>query len=212
MKINRTAGNGTGTKSKSYVMLAGLLLLSVSMLLAACGDSTATQSAAPASTVTAAATTAAATTSTATTAASTTAAATTAASTTSAAVTTAAASTAASSSGSNTGAGASGNPTVTVAGDTVQAGTVMQVTGTGFPANTWLSVQVGPGQTPRDNASVALTDANGKFTTGVILNSYGDGSKIQPGQNIVQVVSQDGKIKSSTTVNITAAPAPTPTK
>jgi ABC-type glycerol-3-phosphate transport system substrate-binding protein len=111
-------------KNKPFsVMLAWLLILTV--LLAACGDNTATT--APATTAaatTAAATTAAATTSAATTAAATTSAATTAAGTT-AAATTSAATTAAATTAAGTTAAASGDSvTIDVAGSpvTIKAG------------------------------------------------------------------------------------------
>ncbi|MDB5081105.1 MAG: hypothetical protein JWP00_3029 [Chloroflexi bacterium] len=205
----------------------GILVLLMVGLLAACGDNTATT--APATTAAAttaplgatpAATTAVTTAISATTAAvtstiaavtSTIAAPTTAASVlTTAAVTTVVTTSTAATTAAGSGT-ATGTPAIKLPSDTVVAGTTITITGEGFPGDTWLTIQFGPGETPRENASLALTDASGKFQGQLILNAYGDGSRIVPGKNIIVVATQDGKVKTSASLTIQPAPAPTPT-
>jgi hypothetical protein len=203
-------------KLNPRTLLMSLVLLTVGLLLAACGDNTATT--APAATTSAATT--GTTTSAATTAAMTTPAATTAsaAATTSAgitaAVTTSAPTTAVATTGvaATAGTGASGTARITLPGDSAVAGTTLDISGEGFPPDSWLTVKFGPGDTTRENASLALTDPAGKFKTQLILSAYGDGSKIMPGKNTIEVASQDGQVKATTSLTIQAAPAPTPTK
>jgi hypothetical protein len=198
----------------------GILVLLMVGLLAACGDNTATT--APATTAAAttatlgatpAATTAVTTAISATTAAvtSTIAAPTTAASVlTTAAVTTVVTTSTAATTAAGSGT-ATGTPAIKLPSDTVVAGTTITITGEGFPGDTWLTIQFGPGETPRENASLALTDASGRFQGQLILNAYGDGSRIVPGKNIIVVATQDGKVKTSASLTIQPAPAPTPT-
>lgn len=192
-------------KVKSLPVASVFLVLS--LLAAACGDNTSTTTpptvaatTAPAAT-TAAATTAATTPIPATTAALTSATMTSAAATT-ATGTTAPAETAASSS-------SPGQAKVSLANTTVQAGATIDVTGEGFPTNSWVTIGVGPGATTRQVASLALTDNTGKFKVPLILSSYGDGSKIEPGANLIQAITQDGKVTASLTFTIVPAPATT---
>lgn len=206
-----------------------LTLLAISLLLAACGDNTATATppttaaATTAAATTVAATTAAVTTASATTApaATTASAATTAAATTSTTTTTAAASTtsaaATTASGVTTPAAttasastASGTPKVNLQNTTALIGTTITVAGEGFPANTWLTIQFGPNDTTRSVASLALSGADGKFSAPLILSAYGDGSAITPGKNTILVSTQDGKVTSTTSLTLTA-PATTAT-
>lgn len=209
---------------KKFIPLI-LSLLAVSLLLAACGDSTATSIPPTPAVTTAAATTALATTApVATTAAATTAVVTTTAAATTAASTTVAATTAAVTTVSVTTASVATTPAATSAGTgasggaakislqntTALIGSTINVAGEGFPANTWLTIQFGPNDTTRSVASLALSDAGGKFSTPLILSAYGDGSAITPGRNTILVATQDGKISTMTSLTL-SAPAATAT-
>jgi hypothetical protein len=101
---------------------------------------------------------------------------------------------------------------VSLDNSTAQAGTTIAVKGEGFPANSWVTIEFGPGTTTRQVASLALVDNTGKFNSPLILSAYGDGSKLVPGANLIKATSQDGKVTASITFNIVPAPATTTPK
>jgi hypothetical protein len=224
MQLNKRRIEGGRFTAKIKTIPAAIVVLVISLVAAACGDNTATSTpptvAATTAATSAAATTAALTSAAATTTALTTGAATSAASTTSsvttAAVTTApvvssnataSATTATATTAAAPGSAGVGQAKVSLANTTVQAGSTVDVDGDGFPTNSWVTIQFGPGATTRQVASLALTDATGKFKVPLILSTYGDGSKIEPGNNIIQAITQDGKVSATTMFTIVPAPA-----
>lgn len=188
-----------------------LLLLVFSLLLAACGDATATalSTATPptsAVTITTAAITVATTTATSTT--STTATATTTApATAQAAVPTAP--------GSNTSPATAVGPTtlatyhpvISLSSPSVAVGGSLTVSGEGYPANTKLAIQLGPEGGPIATDSRATSDASGKFTSKVFFVTYPDGSVIQAGHCALAVSTEDGLVKTGAVVPVVEAPA-----
>ncbi|MBN9389764.1 MAG: hypothetical protein J0I20_17185 [Chloroflexi bacterium] len=215
MQLNNQKFAGVRAGLRFQSLTVAVVFLGLSLLVSACGDNTATT----APTTAASTTTPASTTAPATTAAATTAAMTTAAVTTPAAATTGTATTAAmtTASATTTAPTASGTTAAAVASTgpaklsldnpTAQAGTTIQVKGEGYPANSWVTIEFGPGTTTRQVASLALVDSTGKFNSPLILRAYGDGSDIEPGANLIKATTQDGSVTANITFNITPATA-----
>jgi hypothetical protein len=196
-----------GLKTK-YVGLI-LMVWAFCMLLAACGDVTATQpggpavSSTPAHTTVVAPTLAATNTVVATTAAGTTAIANTVAGT---APATPAISTAPASE-DRSGQAAVYQPEISFSSARVAVGGFIMVTGKGYPANTKLAVQLGPqgGKIAPDSGT--LTDNGGKFSCKVYFVTYPDGSVVRPGNSVLAVGTEDGVVKASAVVTVVASPA-----
>ncbi|MGK3948895.1 choice-of-anchor G family protein [Microbacterium sp. K2] len=88
------------------------------------------------------------------------------------------------------------------AADTVQAGTSLPVTGSGWPANTDVSVQVtSAGGAPVNDPVTVTTDASGNFTGGVFIPA-----STAPGTGYI-VTATDGTSTATDTTEITAAAA-----
>ncbi|MFJ4998293.1 choice-of-anchor G family protein [Microbacterium sp. NPDC088619] len=88
------------------------------------------------------------------------------------------------------------------ADDTVQAGTSLPVTGSGWPANTDVSVQVtSAGGAPVNDPVTLTTDASGNFTGGVFIPA-----STTPGTGYI-VTATDGTSTATDTTEITAAAA-----
>ncbi|MFJ2543404.1 choice-of-anchor G family protein [Microbacterium sp. NPDC087589] len=88
------------------------------------------------------------------------------------------------------------------AADTVQAGTSLPVTGSGWPADTDVSVQVTTaGGTPVGDPVTVTTDASGNFTGGVLIPA-----STAPGTGYI-VTATDGTNTATDTTEITAAAA-----
>ncbi|HEX2910013.1 MAG TPA: hypothetical protein VH186_04340 [Chloroflexia bacterium] len=204
-------------KSGTIVGLVALAALTLSSLLAACGDATATPAATTSAATTAAATTAPASTAAVTTAAATTAASTsmaaTTATTTSAAATTAASSTttAATSAttaatGATTAASSASGPQLVVSDTTLAVGKTLYITGKGLPASTMIDLLVsGPDGKSKGKNFSPVTGTDGSFQSWVVLDKYPDGTPVQPGKLTLTLATMDGKTLTSASVDIVAA-------